>query len=77
VIGESEQREKFKQYERTGQFDGFGVSTVYNQSSGEKTVNLDSDRKYVLLFDNTAAGMANPDEYDVTVEVEASLGIIQ
>jgi len=70
-------KESFEQYERDGQFDGLGVWTVYQEASTTATVELDSNTEYVIVFDHTGAGLAEPGDADVTVDTEVSLGITQ
>lgn len=70
-------REAFEQYESQGKFDGLGVWISFYKSNDAATVTLESDTEYFLLFDHTDAGLAEPVDYDVMINTEVSLGIIQ
>lgn len=70
-------RQSFEQYEREGRFNGSRIWSVYNETSDTAIVNLESNTEYVLLFDHTNAGFAEPADYDVTINTDVSLGLHQ
>ncbi|WP_323676192.1 hypothetical protein [Halorubellus sp. PRR65] len=67
----------FEQYERDGEFGSPDVWEVYRAGSDAVTVQLEENTEYWLVFDNTTAGFAQPDDRDVTVEADVSLGLVQ
>lgn len=67
---------ELRSYETDGEALPFESAHFFERASGERTVELDRDAEYYLIFDNTDAGVATATEFDVTVTTDVRLAVL-